>query len=612
MPRPAARSSCRSGRAPSSAPPAARPAPRSGCRASNRTTSSSGWRPGRCRSTSATCRRARRWTSARRTACSPSSAVGYYRIEAAAERTAFLADRGGSATLTIENGGSVLVGPQAQVVISSPTDGVTVTAAPAPSDWDRWNFARTDALLTAASARYVPSGVYGVSELDRHGTWRLVPEYGPVWTPAGMPAGWAPYSTGRWIWDPHFEWTWVDDAPWGWAPYHYGRWVRVGDTWAWAPGPLVARPLYAPALVAFFQPAVATVSQPVSWVALGWGEPCMPWWGRSRHAGRPWWGGWGGPRLARAHRHADVHHAVVTVPSERFSRAPVEGSRLRTGDVSGLRPLHGALGIRPTPESLAPHVGQGVRPTMSGRRPVVVTRPPRDGSSKLRADERLEAPPSRSGVAAPTTLVAKPPREPRSPLAPTVRSPDRPRVATPAGDATPRGGREAKGKTPPVRARASASGPATAETSTERRILVAPAPDPREDRRGQPERQPRSPGVGRQPRVSEASPAASRLTPWAVSSAQGREAPRPARAQEAPSEMRSPARDQARPVLERRGGPQAVRHAPSRGLESARPALQTSAEDQWPSAPRLERSGRPEKARDARRPAEERAVSRSR
>jgi len=67
-----------------------------------------------------------------------------------------------------------------------------------------------------------------------------------------LPADWAPYTTGRWIWDPRFGWSWVDVAPWGWAPYHYGRWVHLGAVWAWAPGPVVVRPVYAPALVAFF------------------------------------------------------------------------------------------------------------------------------------------------------------------------------------------------------------------------------------------------------------------------------------------------------------------------------------------------------------------------
>src|SRR5437879_336256 len=146
--------------------------------------------------------------------------------------------------------------------------------------WDRWNYARTDALIESTSARYVPPQVYGADDLDHYGNWRVVPTYGSIWVPQGVPAGWAPYSTGRWIYDPHYGWTWVDTAPWGWAPYHYGRWVSVDGYWAWAPGPVVARPVYAPALVAFFAAPGIVVSAGapvVSWVALSWGEPVVPW-----------------------------------------------------------------------------------------------------------------------------------------------------------------------------------------------------------------------------------------------------------------------------------------------------------------------------------------------
>jgi hypothetical protein len=43
----------------------------------------------------------------------------------------------------------------------------------------------------------------------------------------------------------------VDDAPWGFAPFHYGRWVHYRERWCWVPGRYVARPVYAPALVAW-------------------------------------------------------------------------------------------------------------------------------------------------------------------------------------------------------------------------------------------------------------------------------------------------------------------------------------------------------------------------
>ena len=46
--------------------------------------------------------------------------------------------------------------------------------------------------------------------------------------------------------------TWVDDAPWGYAPFHYGRWAFIGGRWGWCPGAFVARPVWAPALVAWY------------------------------------------------------------------------------------------------------------------------------------------------------------------------------------------------------------------------------------------------------------------------------------------------------------------------------------------------------------------------
>src|ERR1035441_183444 len=72
-----------------------------------------------------------------------------------------------------------------------------------------------------------------------------------VWVPNGTPGGWAPYHFGHWVWVDPWGWTWIDDAPWGFAPFHYGRWAYAGAGWVWVPGAMAARPVYAPALVAF-------------------------------------------------------------------------------------------------------------------------------------------------------------------------------------------------------------------------------------------------------------------------------------------------------------------------------------------------------------------------
>jgi len=141
---------------------------------------------------------------------------GYYRVDVVDERTAFIARRGGRAIVTPEDGSSFGIAPSEEVVIEGESHpNVSSFSAPPLDSWDNWNYARTDRLLEAESARYVVPGIYGTSDLDRHGRWRVVPDYGPVWVPTGLPAGWAPYSSGTWIHDPHYGWTWVDTAPWG-------------------------------------------------------------------------------------------------------------------------------------------------------------------------------------------------------------------------------------------------------------------------------------------------------------------------------------------------------------------------------------------------------------
>jgi hypothetical protein len=155
-------------------------------------------------------------------------------------------------------------------------------SAPGPDGFDDWCRVRDDREDHAKSYQYVSADVVGADELDAYGTWRVVGAYGPVWVPAVAP-GWAPYHYGHWVWVEPWGWTWVDDAPWGYAPCHYGRWVYAGGFWGWAPGPMVvARPVYAPALVAWVGGPHFGVGLSfgagggVGWFALGWGEPYVP------------------------------------------------------------------------------------------------------------------------------------------------------------------------------------------------------------------------------------------------------------------------------------------------------------------------------------------------
>ena len=118
--------------------------------------------------------------------------------------------------------------------------------------------------------RYVSNEMTGSEDLDRNGRWDRHPEYGAVWYPTVVAADWAPYRYGQWVHSRRYGWTWVDDAPWGFAPFHYGRWVNYGGRWAWAPGQYVARPVYAPALVAWFGGPNVSVGINIGGPAVGW------------------------------------------------------------------------------------------------------------------------------------------------------------------------------------------------------------------------------------------------------------------------------------------------------------------------------------------------------
>jgi hypothetical protein len=382
---------------------------------------------------------------------------GYYRADVTPERTSLITRRAGRATMTPAGGQAVAIAPSEEVVVEgTPTPTVQSYVAPELDAWDQWNYTRTDDLLEAVSARYVPADVYGVDDLDQHGSWRVVQAYGPVWVPEAVPTEWVPYSNGRWIWDPHYGWTWVDIAPWGWAPYHYGRWVFVDGFWAWAPGPVVVRPAYAPALVAFFGAPgirVAVAAPVVSWVALGWGEPVVPWWGRAGFDGKPWWGGWGGPRVVNnvvinrttvvnvnnitVYKNVTVQNAVVAVRQDHFGARPIHEARITQVDVRRLEPVRGPLRVTPSASSFVAASAHAPRPPEAMvARPVVATRPlagrpPRERREGEQAGPVVSTPSPRI-VPAPKPAQTAAPVPPRPPFGSSqVERPRRPLAARP-------------------------------------------------------------------------------------------------------------------------------------------------------------------------------------
>jgi hypothetical protein len=104
-------------------------------------------------------------------------------------------------------------------------------------DFDRWVSGQVDSVATATNAalQYTGSPYYasGFADLYTYGAFSSCGTYGFGWRPFGVGASWSPFSTGQWIWDPGFGWTWMSAQPWGWAPYHYGGWLFDSSCGGW-------------------------------------------------------------------------------------------------------------------------------------------------------------------------------------------------------------------------------------------------------------------------------------------------------------------------------------------------------------------------------------------
>lgn len=183
---------------------------------------------------------------------------------------------GGGLSQTVQAGQAV------KLTGTGPID-VAYVSPPAEDSFDQWSAQRDAQFTSSPAARYVSRDMPGYETLDGYGVWSEAPQYGPIWYPNAVPAGWVPYQYGRWAWVSPWGWTWISNEPWGFAPFHYGRWAYVGTRWGWIPGPMVVRPYYAPALVAFVGGAGFSAGIGVgragfaAWFPLGPREPYYPW-----------------------------------------------------------------------------------------------------------------------------------------------------------------------------------------------------------------------------------------------------------------------------------------------------------------------------------------------
>ena len=301
----------------------------------------------------------------------------------------------GAGTIYGDGGAQVNIGSGQQANF---TDTQLTPAGPAPEvqdGFDAWAHQRDRQEDQSVSARYVPREVVGYQQLDSYGDWNQDPTYGAVWMPRAVPVNWAPYRAGHWS-------------------FHYGRWAQIGPRWGWVPGQLAARPVYAPALVAFIGGNAGGVNWNVSigeqaaqpglgWFPLAPGEAFRP---AYQHS----------PRYVsnvnhnivvnninatynyRYQRHQDAISAINSYDFARGQRVRPEAQRLNPADLGraqvlvperGVLPprLPGLLGLRDLPRGASP---SALPPAAVTVRPVVASQLQPPGRREERREERRD------------------------------------------------------------------------------------------------------------------------------------------------------------------------------------------------------------------------------
>lgn len=212
------------------------------------------------------------------------SRPGLYRIDVLPDRQrTVVVVREGEAMLPSQGGMQQVLPGQTALAEGLDATYVDVRNGIATDGFDTWSANRDRRYDRVRSSSYVSSQMIGAADLDEFGRWESDTQYGAVWFPTTVAAGWAPFRDGYWTWMTPWGWTWVDAAPWGFAPSHYGRWAFIGGRWGWCPGGRVARPFWSPAMVGWVGGAGWGVSLSVGapvygWVPLAWGETFRPWW----------------------------------------------------------------------------------------------------------------------------------------------------------------------------------------------------------------------------------------------------------------------------------------------------------------------------------------------
>ncbi len=298
---------------------------------------------------------------------------GNYRVEVTGAGETIVTVRSGEAEVASREGRETLKSGRSMIVRGTAEEAeFQLAKAVRRDDWDFWNERRDKQLSQSVSRSYVSSDVYGVEDLDDHGSWRHVSGYGNTWFPTASP-GWAPYRHGRWTYLDYYGWSWVGYEPWGWAPYHYGRWYQHASYgWGWYPGHRYRRHYWRPALVAFFgynsysgfSAGLNFGFGNIGWVPLAPYETYHPWYGgRGRYGrGGRGYGRGGGNRttinvdnstnIYTNYRNARAHNGVSLVDAESFSRGRVNAPRsLRAAELRRATLMRGQIPVVPARQS---------------------------------------------------------------------------------------------------------------------------------------------------------------------------------------------------------------------------------------------------------------------
>jgi len=510
---------------------------------------------------------------------------------------------------------------------------------PRSDEFDQWSDTRYRRADNSVSARYVSRDVIGYEDLDDNGTWRRTAEYGNVWYPNHVAAGWAPYHDGHWAWVEPWGWTWVDDAPWGFAVSHYGRWANTGGNWGWVPGPSSAQPVYAPALVAFIAGAVvgAAISNRndgnVGWFPLGPRDVYRP----AYPVSRAYFNNvntsnttvnnttitnvYNNTRVTNVtYVNQRVPGAVVAVPAAAFAQSrPVAKSRVEMPrDAAAKATVTPVAAVAPVQTSVHGGAPAGHRPPAEARaRPVVAKERPPAAPVPFAAKERgLAAQPGRPLDAAKLATV-----KPAAPAPMTdvkvVAPPKQPAAAPPSKPAVARDAprqREAQ-KGSPSDAR---KGPAPAETQKTQQPPEAQKGSALESKKGTP-----PPEAQKQPQTTESRkaaqpPEAQKGTPFERGERRPPEtqkapqpplsAPQTPATAPRPPEVRNAAPSEQRPVPQppaKASPPEPAKSAPAE-VQKAAPPPSVPRAPEAPKAPPPEVQKAPQPPSAVARPPEER------